>query len=70
MKETENGQYARARRKRLQGIKKALIILAIVLIVLSAALNIYLLIRVIHLTGLVNSLYELEGIAASQVRGF
>lgn len=58
MKKTDMEQYNR--RKRIQNIKRALVVLAVVLIVLSIGLNVYLLIRVVHLTGLINSLYELE----------
>lgn len=58
MKKTDMEQYNR--RKRIQNIKRALVVLAAVLIVLSIGLNVYLLIRVVHLTGLINSLYELE----------
>ncbi len=57
MKKTDMEQYNR--RKRIQTIKRALVVLAVVLIVLSIGLNVYLLIRVVHLTGLINSLYEL-----------
>jgi hypothetical protein len=50
-------QQEKNRKKRIQNMKRALIVTAIILVVLSVALNIYLLIRVIHLTNLVNHLY-------------
>ena len=46
------------RKKRVQRLKKIIMITAIALVVLSFALNIYLLIRVINLTNIVNSIYE------------
>ena len=46
------------RKKRVQRLKKMIVITAIALVVLSFALNIYLLIRVINLTNIVNSIYE------------
>ena len=46
------------RKKRVQRLKKMIVIAAIALVVLSFALNIYLLIRVINLTNIVNSIYE------------
>ena len=46
------------RKKRVQRLKKMIVITAIALVMLSFALNIYLLIRVINLTNIVNSIFE------------
>ncbi len=67
MKEAKQEPYNR--RKRIENIKKAFLILAVVLIVLSVGLNIYLLVRVIHLSGLVNSLYVSEFVDISEIDG-
>lgn len=54
---TEQKSQELTRRKRINRIKKGLILLAVGLVLASVALNVYLLIRVIQLNQLIHQLY-------------